>query len=116
MKLKKKKQKEKKKEEEEEEARNDSMQLKRIENVLVWSQFFLAFETLKCILIRIVHFKEFLLVSLIADFDECSSENECHTNATCTNTNGSYNCTCKRGFQGDGRNCNGKILAKSSVG
>ncbi|XP_015753502.1 PREDICTED: uncharacterized protein LOC107333242 isoform X1 [Acropora digitifera] len=41
-----------------------------------------------------------------SDFDECSSENECHTNATCTNTNGSYNCTCKRGFQGDGRNCN----------
>ncbi|XP_068705887.1 latent-transforming growth factor beta-binding protein 1-like [Montipora foliosa] len=39
------------------------------------------------------------------DVDECSSENECHVNATCTNTIGSYKCTCKEGFTGDGRNC-----------
>ncbi|XP_067047327.1 uromodulin-like isoform X2 [Acropora muricata] len=39
------------------------------------------------------------------DIDECSIENECHQNATCNNTKGSYNCTCKDGFEGDGRNC-----------
>ncbi|XP_068704318.1 adhesion G protein-coupled receptor E2-like [Montipora foliosa] len=39
------------------------------------------------------------------DINECSSENECHVNATCANTKGSYNCTCKEGYEGDGRNC-----------
>ena len=42
-----------------------------------------------------------------SDIDECSSENECHLDATCTNTKGSYNCTCKDGFEGDGKNCTG---------
>ena len=48
-----------------------------------------------------------------SDIDECSIENECHQNATCNNTKGSYNCTCKDGFEGDGKNCTGKILFKS---
>ncbi|XP_015770084.1 PREDICTED: uncharacterized protein LOC107348546 isoform X2 [Acropora digitifera] len=40
------------------------------------------------------------------DIDECSSAaNECHQNASCQNTKGSYNCTCKDGFEGDGKNC-----------
>ncbi|XP_015751579.1 PREDICTED: uncharacterized protein LOC107331498 isoform X2 [Acropora digitifera] len=40
------------------------------------------------------------------DIDECSSAaNECHQNASCQNTEGSYNCTCKDGFEGDGKNC-----------
>ncbi|XP_068706848.1 protein slit-like [Montipora foliosa] len=39
------------------------------------------------------------------DIDECSSENECDVTATCTNTIGYYNCTCKKGYGGDGRNC-----------
>ena len=42
-----------------------------------------------------------------SDIDECSSENECHLDATCTNTKGSYNCTCKDGFEGDDKNCTG---------
>ncbi|XP_029190864.2 uncharacterized protein LOC114957549 isoform X2 [Acropora millepora] len=50
-----------------------------------------------------------------SDIDECCSENECHRNATCTNTNGSYNCTCKGGFQGDGRNCNVVRLRDSVI-
>ena len=49
---------------------------------------------------------------VIPDTDECSSENDCHVNATCKNTKGSYNCICLEGFQGDGRNCTGKILVK----
>ncbi|XP_068737137.1 uncharacterized protein [Montipora capricornis] len=43
------------------------------------------------------------------DIDECSSENNCDVNARCMNTIGSYNCTCKKGYQGDGRNCSGKV-------
>ncbi|XP_067047323.1 uromodulin-like isoform X1 [Acropora muricata] len=39
------------------------------------------------------------------DIDECSSANECHLDAICTNTKGSYNCTCQLGFVGDGKNC-----------
>jgi len=44
------------------------------------------------------------------DIDECSSANECHQNTTCNNTKGSDNCTCKDGFEGDGKNCTGKTL------
>ncbi|XP_044181722.1 protein crumbs-like [Acropora millepora] len=40
------------------------------------------------------------------DIDECSIVNDCHQDATCHNTEGSYNCICKNGFKGDGRlNC-----------
>ena len=45
-----------------------------------------------------------------SDIDECSSANECHQNATCNNTKGSYNCTCKDGFEGNGKNCTGKTV------
>ena len=31
----------------------------------------------------------------------------CHSDAHCTNSNGSYNCMCKDGFSGDGYNCTG---------
>ena len=45
---------------------------------------------------------------LAPDIDECRIANQCHQNATCNNTKGSYNCTCKGGFKGDGRiNCTG---------
>ena len=42
-----------------------------------------------------------------ADIDECLLENECADNATCTNTIGSYMCTCNEGFSGDGFVCEG---------
>ncbi|CAA9996215.1 unnamed protein product [Nesidiocoris tenuis] len=38
------------------------------------------------------------------DVDECGlGLHDCHTDAKCTNTHGSYNCQCKRGFIGDGK-------------
>ncbi|KXJ06368.1 Adhesion G protein-coupled receptor E2, partial [Exaiptasia diaphana] len=40
-----------------------------------------------------------------SDFDECSVANACHANAQCTNTFGSYDCKCKPGYHGDGKNC-----------
>ena len=36
--------------------------------------------------------------------DECLSD-PCHSNATCTNTAGSYICECNTGFSGNGFNC-----------
>ena len=43
------------------------------------------------------------------DLDECDSDfYDCDINAVCQNTAGSYTCTCKAGYTGDGRTCVGK--------
>jgi hypothetical protein len=40
--------------------------------------------------------------------DECGSDtHNCHDNATCTNTEGSFTCACKNGFSGNGIICEG---------
>ena len=45
----------------------------------------------------------------IADIDECDDGTDaCHVNAVCTNTKGSYTCTCDVGYSGDGFQCEGK--------
>ena len=46
------------------------------------------------------------------DINECKEGlHGCHVNAICNNNEGSYNCTCKPGFTGDGRNsCKGKVV------
>ena len=45
------------------------------------------------------------------DFDECKDpkRNECHKKAKCTNTEGSYNCTCIDGYVGNGTLCQGMV-------
>ncbi|KAL9953464.1 hypothetical protein ACROYT_G040886 [Oculina patagonica] len=41
-----------------------------------------------------------------SDIDECAEgTHSCDANAECINTKGSYNCTCKPGYLGDGRKC-----------
>jgi len=43
--------------------------------------------------------------------DECGTNNHnCHAEAACVNTAGSYDCDCKPGYHGDGINCNGTFL------
>ena len=45
---------------------------------------------------------------LILDIDECSTENHrCHGQAYCTDTIGSFICTCNEGFTGNGEECAG---------
>ena len=41
------------------------------------------------------------------DINECVGSNACDTNAACHDTDGSYLCWCKSGFQGDGYSCTG---------
>ena len=41
-----------------------------------------------------------------SDIDECENGiAECSEYATCTNTDGDYNCTCEAGYCGDGFIC-----------
>ena len=47
---------------------------------------------------------------LFLDINECNTanDNNCHENAICTNTNGSFTCQCQNGYTGNGITCNGK--------
>jgi len=42
--------------------------------------------------------------------NECNSMRPpCDANARCTNTPGSYRCTCNRGYRGNGKTCDGEL-------
>ena len=49
-----------------------------------------------------------LRIIFMSDIDECAlGTDNCDANAECTDTDGSFNCTCNPGFEGDGVNCTG---------
>ena len=51
-----------------------------------------------------------LLLSI--DINECELERvNCHMNADCTDIIGSFECTCNRGFEGDGVNCTSMYMS-----
>ena len=55
-------------------------------------------------------FEDVFRIICYLDVDECITGNHgCDVNANCTNTVGGHNCTCKKGFAGDGRSCLGKL-------
>ena len=44
----------------------------------------------------------------LADIDECETMmDDCDENADCINTEGSFECVCKPGYTGDGKDCEG---------
>ena len=56
---------------------------------------------------EVTNFFPFFLTS---DIDECSAESiPCDENAECINSDGSYSCTCKKGFTGNGSACEGML-------
>ena len=56
----------------------------------------------------------FTQLNFVPDIDECSSNSHsCDANAVCNNTRGSYNCSCKPGFSGDGNQRDSKADVSS---
>ena len=49
-----------------------------------------------------------------SDINECEddAQNNCHANASCTNTVPGFICECNDGFTGDGTMCDGKKMYK----
>uniref|UniRef100_A0A3B5L0J9 Signal peptide, CUB and EGF-like domain-containing protein 1 n=1 Tax=Xiphophorus couchianus TaxID=32473 RepID=A0A3B5L0J9_9TELE len=47
--------------------------------------------------------------------DECAEgSDDCHIDALCQNTPNSYNCICKPGYTGDGKQCEGKFMSPNA--
>ena len=60
-----------------------------------------------------IHIYSVVCFMLFVDDDEyVKTPPVCDINANCKNTLGSYLCSCKEGFQGDGKTCQGKIKKK----
>ena len=57
-------------------------------------------------------------ISSHSDIDECANSvlNECDVNAECSNNVGSYDCSCYRGFTGDGYSCRMSTLILRVLG
>lgn len=52
---------------------------------------------------------------MFTDIDECTTNtHDCHSSATCTNTECSFTCTCNEGYTGDGRSCIGELQTHKS--
>ena len=51
------------------------------------------------------------MIGSVLDIDECLEFTDmCHVNATCSDTVGSYECFCLKGFEGNGTFCEGMIV------
>ena len=52
----------------------------------------------------------FISYHVTIDINECEMETDnCNENANCTDTIGSFNCTCNPGYDGDGVNCSSEF-------
>ena len=54
-------------------------------------------------------FCDILGIFMFIDIDECMIKiDNCDSNANCTDTSGSFNCTCNTGYSGNGTFCQGE--------
>jgi len=52
-----------------------------------------------------------ILICSLIDLDECVlNTHNCHTQAKCSNTPGSFTCDCKGGYSGNGFVCDGMVF------
>jgi len=59
----------------------------------------------------IMHTIQIIPYQMITDIDECEMGTDiCDENANCTDTIGSFSCTCNSGYSGDGVNCLSEFL------
>ena len=71
--------------------------------------FFVVRDTLVPLLPKMLHYDS-------TDIDECTSGvHDCSDVAVCLNTPGSYNCSCREGYDGDGYNCTGVSLVEGNI-
>ena len=50
------------------------------------------------------------------DIDECASNvHDCHSSASCTNTAGSFSCSCNNPYTGDGKTCSHSAAGKPLI-
>ena len=56
-------------------------------------------------------------LTLYLDVNECvrAEAHNCHSNAVCSDTIGSFECVCQEGYMGDGVNCTSKSILLSVV-
>lgn len=52
---------------------------------------------------------------IFIDENECKAPGVCHADATCVNTEGSYDCICNQGYMGNGTDCTGKCVTTSAL-
>ena len=58
----------------------------------------------------------FMFTVFFEDIDECATNTDnCHSDATCSDIEGSFTCTCNAGYAGDGVTCTSKQLYQISV-
>ena len=81
-------------------------------------------ETVNCLCLKYIqcsirYDEHFSIYFPLSDIDECFPEqishdyhhlaHNCHADANCSNTKGSFHCMCHTGYSGDGVSCIGKI-------
>ena len=92
---------------------NNLHRFKNIPKILKWLIICTATAVVKYVSVRHLtrdfHVTKGFIIAFI-DINECvSSVSQCHSNATCSNTGGSFQCTCNNGFSGDGVICDCKF-------
>ena len=56
-------------------------------------------------------FQEISFFHVRAEINECTTDvDDCHAQAICSNSVGSFSCTCHTGYTGNGKHCSGALI------